>query len=146
MLTFDQLVTETTTLITEIMPWDLSELLNKTTTLLLLDVREPDEFKTLHIEHSINVPRGILEPAAEFGYDETEPILANARDQQIIVVCRSGRRSCLAAHTLQQSGFKRVISLKTGLRGWNDYDQPLVNEENLQVDGDLAEEYLKPKS
>ena len=146
MLTFDQLVTETTTLITEIMPWDLSELLNKTTTLLLLDVREPDEFKTLHIEHSINVPRGILEPAAEFGYDETEPILVNARDQQIIVVCRSGRRSCLAAHTLQQSGFKRVISLKTGLRGWNDYDQPLVNEENLQVDGDLAEEYLKPKS
>ncbi len=91
------------------------------------------------------MPRGILEAACEFGYDETEPLLANARDQKAIVICRSGRRSCLAAYTLQHLGFNRVASLKTGLRGWNDYNQTLVDAMNNIVDSDSAEEFLRPR-
>ena len=60
----------------------------------------------------------------------------------MIVVCRSGKRSCLAAYTLQLLGFNHVASLKTGLRGWNDYEQGLVGKDNLQIDGDDAENYL----
>ena len=146
MLTFEQLVADTATMITEIMPWDLSEMLDEKTDILLLDVREPSEFEQMHIPNSLNVPRGILEAAAEFGYDETEPDLANAREQEIVAVCRSGRRSCLAAYTLQRLGFRQVVSLKTGLRGWNDYDQLLVTMAGVTVDGDFAEEFLRPKA
>ena len=100
----------------------------------------------MHIANSINIPRGILEAASEQGYDESTPKLFNARDQEVIAICRSGKRSCLAAYTLQQLGFKKAISLKTGLRGWNDYDQPLIDIEGSEVDGDMAEQFLQPKT
>lgn len=41
-------------------------------------------------------------------------------------------------------GFENVVSLKTGLRGWNDYEQPLVNVEGQAVDIDDADDYFTP--
>lgn len=146
MKTFDQLVAETSAKVTELMPWDLAEKIDDKENLLLVDVREADEFNAMHISKAIHIPRGILEGACEHGYDETHPQLVNARDQEVIVICRSGKRSCLAAYTLQLLGFNKVASLKTGLRGWNDYDLPLVDKNNVEVDGDDAEDYLKPKA
>lgn len=146
MITYDQLVAETAAHITEIMPWDLAEIIQSNQNFLLIDVREANEFDAMHISGASNIPRGILEAASEFGYDETEPQLANARDQDVIVICRSGKRSCMAAYSLQQLGFKKVSSLKTGLRGWNDYEQTMVNKNNQLIDGDEAEEYLRPKA
>ncbi len=146
MKTFDQLVADAATHISELMPWDLAEKIEGNQPLLLIDVREPEEFNAMHIAHAINIPRGILEAASETGYDETDPDLSTSRDKKILVICRSGKRSCLAAYTLQQLGFEHVASLKAGLRGWNDYDQPLVDQNNIEVDGDHAEEYLQPKA
>lgn len=145
MKTYDQLVAEAATQISELMPWDLAEKLENKEQILLVDVREAEEYQVMRIANAINIPRGILESASEPGYDETDPQLEAARNQQVVAVCRSGKRSCLAAYTLQLLGYKQVHSLKTGLRGWNDYDQILVDENNHPVDGDLAEEFLKPK-
>ena len=145
MKTFDQLVAETAIKIVELMPWDLAEKIDSNENVLLVDVREAEEFNHMHIANSVNIPRGILEAASEVGYDESHPQLINARDQQVVVICRSGKRSCLAAYTLQQLGFNNVLSLKTGLRGWNDYDEPLINNNNLEINGDEAEVYLRPK-
>lgn len=144
MKTFDQLVAQAASHIMEIMPWDLADTLQQTAP-LLIDVREPDEFNAMHIEKSVNIPRGIIEAAAEIGYDETHTELSSARNKPVILVCRSGKRSCLAAFTLQQLGFTQVSSLKTGLRGWNDFDQAMVDINNNQIDADDAEEFLKPK-
>ena len=127
--------------IKELFPWDLRELMDKEA-LLLVDIREPYEFDSMKIENSINVPRGILEAACEWDYAETVPELVNARDQKIIVICRSGNRSVMAAHTMQLMGFKDVTSLKTGLRGWNDSEEPLVNIENSSIDIEKADEYF----
>ena len=142
MKTLDQLVAQAAQHITELMPWDLAEKIENNETLLLIDVREANEFEAMHISNSINVPRGILESACEYGYDDTIPTLAQARDQAVVVICRSGKRSCLAAATMQQLGYQHATSLKTGLRGWNDYDQPMVDHQNKQVDGDFAEDFL----
>ena len=60
-------------------------------------------------------------------YEETEPELVRARDREVIVVCRSGYRSVLAANLMLLLGYRDVASLKTGLRGWKDYEQPLVD-------------------
>lgn len=146
MKTYDQLVAEAANLITELMPWDLADKIQAQQDLLIVDVREADEFAVMRIKNTINIPRGILESASEPGYDETDPQLAAARDRDVILVCRSGKRSCLAAYSLQQLGFKNTASLKTGLRGWNDYDQTLVDKYNNVVDGDDAEEFLRPKA
>ncbi|MDH4286276.1 MAG: rhodanese-like domain-containing protein, partial [Gallionella sp.] len=99
----------------------------------------------LHIPGSINVPRGILEQSCEWDYDETVPPLAAGRDQQIVVICRSGKRSVLAADTMQKMGFTGVVSLKTGVRGWADYEQSMVNAGGAMLDADAADELLAPR-
>lgn len=129
----------------ELMPWELRARLDREADLLLLDVREPYEFAAMHIVGALNVPRGVLESACEFGYEETVPELVTARDREIVVLCRSGFRSVLSAHTMQQMGYKKVSSLKTGLRGWNDYEQPLVDADNKPVSIEQADEYFRPK-
>lgn len=129
----------------EIMPWDLQARRTENPDLLVVDVREPYEYDAMHIEGSIAAPRGILESACEWDYEETIPELVKAREREVVVVCRSGYRSVLAAFSLHLLGFKHVASLKTGLRGWNDYEQPLVNEAGEQVEIDAADDYFTPK-
>ncbi len=61
------------------------------------------------------------------------------------MVCRSGYRSVLAAHSMQVLGFENVVSLKTGLRGWNDYEQPLAALTAEDIDVDQADDYFTTK-
>ena len=129
----------------EIMPWDLDERLQENPDLLIVDVREPQEFEAMHIAGSINVPRGILESACEWDYEETVPELVQAREREVVVVCRSGYRSVLAAHSMQVLGYREVVSLQTGLRGWKDYDQPLEDGGGNEVDLDDADVYFTPR-
>jgi 3-mercaptopyruvate sulfurtransferase SseA len=86
-----------------------------------------------------------LESACEWDYEETEPELVQAREREVVVVCRSGHRSILAAHSLQVLGYENVVSLQTGVRGWKDYDQPLVDGEGRAVDLDDADVYFTPR-
>jgi len=130
--------------VNEVFPWDLLELRQRNPELLLLDVREPYEFAAAHIPGSINVPRGILETACEYGYEDTHPELAASREREVVVICRSGNRSVLAAWTLQVLGYRRVHSLKTGVRGWNDYEQPLQDGGERELTQDEADAFFTP--
>lgn len=47
-----------------------------------------------------------------------QPILLDVREREIVVICRSGKRSALAADLLQLMRYARVASLKTGICGW----------------------------
>ncbi len=145
MVGYDGIVAEALQRVREIMPWDLSRMLAAGDRPILLDVREPSEFASLHIPNSINVPRGILEQSCEWDYDETVPELAARREQEIVVICRSGKRSVLAADTLQRMGYVNVVSLKTGVRGWNDYEQPMTNAQGESLDADDGDVILASK-
>ena len=127
--------------VNEVMPWDLAEMLEAKDP-MLLDVREADEFNMAHIRNSLCVPRGVLESACDYDYEETEPELVTARDRDIVVICRSGYRSVLACSVMQLMGYRSVVSLKTGVKGWNDYDQPLFDADDKEIDGDDAWELL----
>lgn len=142
MKTFRSLIDDILPGIQELFPWDLEEKLSKDDDILLIDITEPREYDTVHIQNSINVPRGVLEASCDWGYGDTVPELAAARDKEVIVICRSGNRSALAAYTMQMMGFEKVSSLKTGLRGWFDYELPLYNADNQEVDEDFADEYF----
>ncbi|MEJ2346150.1 MAG: rhodanese-like domain-containing protein [Gammaproteobacteria bacterium] len=145
MKTYSQLVNDTLSEITEIFPWDLEEKLAAGDDVLLIDIREPYEFDAMRVTGSLNVPRGILESACDWGYQETVPELAAARDREVVVMCKSGNRSVLAAKVMELMGFDKVVSLKTGLKGWNDYELPLCDCNGNPVDIDEAEEFFADK-
>ena len=144
MKTFRQLVEDSLSRIRELFPWDAETFLSDNPDTLIVDIREPYEFEVNRIRGSINVPRGILESACDYDYEETVPELAGARERPVLLVCRSGNRSALAADVMQDMGYQEVYSLKTGLKGWNDYELPLVDPVEREVDVDQADEYYTP--
>jgi len=141
---YSDLLADAQTRVREIQPWDLSKALAGEQPPLVLDVREPAEFARAQIPGSLNVPRGVLEQACEWDFEETVPALAGRSVRSIVIVCRSGNRSLLAADVMQQMGFADVASLRTGVRGWNDFEQDVVDGDGLAVDGDEAERRLAP--
>lgn len=145
MKTFSDFLKECLSEVEEIFPWDLHDQMEAGRDMLVLDVREPYEFDVMRIEDSINVPRGVLESAVEWDYEETEPELAMAHERYVVVVCRSGNRSLLAARTLLMMGYKDVVNMKTGLRGWNEFDLPLVDQTYQPVTLEEGDAYLANK-
>lgn len=139
---YQRLVQSALETVTEIYPWDLEEEIENTRDLILLDIREAKEYNMMHIKNSIHVPRGLLEGACVWNYDDTVPLLAKSRDQNIVAICRSGNRSVLAAKTMQEMGFENVRSLKMGIKGWNDNDFEMIDEKQNIVDIDQADEWL----
>jgi len=143
MKTFKEIVAEASKTITELMPWDVDERIKKNENLMLVDIREECEFSRFHIKGSMLVPRGILESACEEEYEDAIPALVKGRDKEVVIICRSGLRSVLGTQMLQMMGFKNICSMKTGLRGWNDYELPLYNLEREVLDPDDVDEMLK---
>lgn len=78
--------------------------------LVILDVRDPDEFKKGHIPGAINISRGVL----EFKVAKEIP----NRDAAILVYCKTGGRGALAADTLRQMGYKNVLNMAGGWDKW----------------------------
>ncbi len=79
---------------------------------LILDVREAAEFQLGHLPQAINVPRGVLE--FKVG---NHPQLQDS-SLPILIYCKNGGRSTLAAYTLKQMGFSQVEMLSEGFDGW----------------------------
>ncbi len=128
----------------EIYPWDVEDFLQDNPDAILLDVREPDEYQGAHIADTLYAPRGVLEQSCEWDYAETIPELVKARNKPVLVICRSGNRSVLAGQTMMQLGYSDITSLKTGIKGWNDSDLPLFDDEGNPVDPDWADEFFNP--
>ena len=79
----------------------------------LIDTREESEYAAGHIDNAILIPRGTLEfklSAVPEMTDKSKPVL---------IYCRTGGRSALAAQTLQTLGYTNVLSLAGGFEGWN---------------------------
>ena len=142
---FIELIEECKQHINEVFPWDVEEMQEANPELILLDVREPHEYDTMHVEKSFSAPRGVLETCCEYDFDETIPELAAGRDKEILVICRSGNRSLLAARSMQEMGFKNVHSLKTGLRGWNESDLPLIDKDKNEIDPEEGDDFFASK-
>ncbi len=96
--------------------------------ILLVDVREPDEFARGHIPGALNVPRGLLEGAADPGYRLRIEPLCSARERSVIVYCETGGRSAMAAAVLQDMGFAQVANLAGGSVLWAAEGLPLVTD------------------
>ncbi|MFN8992565.1 MAG: rhodanese-like domain-containing protein, partial [Pseudomonadota bacterium] len=80
-----------------------------------LDVREPDEYARGHITPLL-VPVGSLMARLD--------ALENYKEQELIVHCRSGKRSAAAVEVLKQSGFSNPRNLVGGMLAWKDEVDP----------------------
>ncbi len=95
-------------------PEELERRLRSDRAPLVLDVRDPSELggELGQLPGALNIPLGQLQQRA--GELSTE----ERRD--IVVVCRTGRRSEAAARIIRDSGFDRVFVLKGGMTAWRD--------------------------
>lgn len=84
----------------------------------VIDVREREELAGGRIDGGEWIPIGSLDEAAA-DWD---------RDQPIVLVCRSGRRSARAAAQLEALGFRSVASLTGGMLRWTDHGLPVTRD------------------
>jgi molybdopterin/thiamine biosynthesis adenylyltransferase/rhodanese-related sulfurtransferase len=105
----------------EVDPAEVSEHLGNG--IVLVDVRESDEWDRGHLPGAVHVPRAYLESRIEGAVKD--------RDKRVVLYCASGQRSALAAHTLKELlGYTNVASMTGGITLWKDrgykVEQPTV--------------------
>jgi rhodanese-related sulfurtransferase len=83
----------------------------------ILDVREPDEYAEFNIGGKL-IPLGNIQ---SMQIEELEPW----KDDEIIVHCRSGKRSLTACVFLESLGFKNTKNLEGGVLAWQEQDAPV---------------------
>lgn len=100
----------------EISPMEAAELIRKNEA-RLIDVREPWEFQTAHIEGSLLMPMGDVAGRA---HQELDP------DERLVVLCHHGQRSLNVTAWLRNQGFEHVQSLHGGIDAWSAQIDPSV--------------------
>ncbi len=98
------------TVYSDISPAQAKEKIDNGKNVLILDVRTREEFLEGHIKGAVNIPVNEVEKRL----DE----LKKYKNSEIIVYCRSGRRSKIASEILVKNGFKRVYNLSGGIIEW----------------------------
>jgi phage shock protein E len=95
----------------------LARLERKDPDLVVLDVRTPAEFAAGHVPGARNIPHDLLSSrVAE---------LAPLRDKQVVLYCRSGRRTLLATDILRKAGFTRLGHLEGDYLAWEAEHRPV---------------------
>lgn len=115
---FLKLVAEAKKRINEISPQILKSKIDNNEKLIIIDVRETDEWETGKIPNAIHLSKGIIER-------DIEKIITD-NQSNIVVYCSGGYRCALVADSLQKMGYTNVFSLDTGLQGWLEAGYSLV--------------------
>lgn len=121
MKTYRDLVQEARQVVPEITVEELRARLAAGTAPVIVDVRDPDEFREGAIEGAIHISRGFLEFKIQDAFPDP--------DTPLVLYCLSGLRSLLAARALRELGYRNVASLAGGIRRWKELRLPLVKEE-----------------
>ena len=78
----------------------------------------PEEYAAGHLPGAVNIPHDQL--AARLGE------LSGAREHDVVVYCRTGRRSAEALGVLDEAGFKRLFHLKGDYTRWTGEKRPVI--------------------
>jgi rhodanese-related sulfurtransferase len=76
----------------------------------LVDVREDNEWAKGHLPNAIHLGKGIIERDIEAAIPD--------KNAEIVLYCGGGFRSALAGDNLQKMGYKKVLSMDGGWKGW----------------------------
>ena len=114
--TYADLLQATKAVIRQVSLEDLNSRLEAGDELLVVDVREKDEWRQGHIPGAVHVPRGFLEMQAASRLPDKDAVL--------VTYCAGGIRSAFAAKALQDLGYTRVESANPGFNDWKDRGFP----------------------
>ena len=106
------LVAEAKRDIPEVSVSELKGKLDGNDALVLIDVRDGEEFTQGYIPSAVHMSRGTL----EFQIGNQVP----NHNQEIVLYCAAGFRSLLAAKSLGEMGYKSLFSLEGGFRQWTE--------------------------
>lgn len=109
---FLKLVDETRRRIREVSVQDVKTRLERNEQFYLVDVREESEWAAGHLPRAIHLGKGIIERDIETRIPDPQA--------DIVLYCGGGFRSALAAENLQKMGYRRVVSMDGGVRGWRE--------------------------
>jgi molybdopterin/thiamine biosynthesis adenylyltransferase/rhodanese-related sulfurtransferase len=102
---------------------EIKRRLDTNTPMVLVDVREKEEYRAGYIPGAVSVPRGFLEMQIEQKVtDKSAPV---------VLYCAGGTRSALAAKTLQDLGYTHVESANPGFVRWKDLGFPMETPPQL---------------
>lgn len=92
----------------------------KTGDAILIDVREPDEFKAEHIAYALSVPLSSLEGGFQ--------MLDIPKDKIILFQCLKGSRGQMACERIQDLGSceNTIINIEGGIEAWKEADFPVI--------------------
>lgn len=82
---------------------------------VLIDVRTPSEFKSEHIKKAKNIPLNTIAQS----FDKIP------RDKPVVLMCRTGNRSGMAARQLVKAGYENIVNLKGGILRWKAQGHPV---------------------
>jgi len=87
---------------------------------VLIDVREESEFAKDHLPGAIHMGKGVIERDIEGRVPDP--------GTPLVLYCGGGFRSALAADNLQKMGYRNVLSMDGGIRGWREKGFPLTKD------------------
>ena len=116
---FEQMVDDARRRIRETTVAEIKRRLDAGEKLLLVDVREKEEWDNGHLPDAIHLGKGVIERDIHLVTEDT--------NREIILYCGGGYRSALAADNLQKMGYNQVISMDGGFRGWKEAGFPIEN-------------------
>lgn len=119
---------ENQTLVKEICPSTAQEYIKNGA--LLVDVREKDEVSLL----AYDVPKIINIPLSEF----EEAYNKIPKDENLVIVCKSGGRSLRAAGFLINHGYDNVVNMKQGIIHWVQKGFPIKGDTSLITESDSS--------
>jgi len=136
----DELIAEVSPNVTEITVADLHQLFDDGEIVVLIDVREPNEFNPGYIPGAVNIPRGLIEfNVLKDEFWENQFLYPPLKTDLIVVYCKKGYRGLLTADVLQKFGFENVRWLKGGFKAW-ELAYPQEQLKNLEQVHDTGEE------
>ena len=120
---FLQLVDTLRSKVVEVDPEETYTRLKSGQAIALIDVREDNEFARNACLNAVHLGKGIIERDVEAHFPD--------RAHQLILYCGGGFRSVLAAHSLQQMGYRNVLSMQGGIRAWQAAGLPMRKDEGV---------------
>ena len=88
--------------------------------IVLIDVREDNEWERGHIVNAIHLGKGVIERDIE--------TIVHDKTTEVILYCGGGFRSALAADNLLKMGYTNIRSMDGGWRRWKEMGYPITEE------------------
>ena len=114
-----QFVADAKARIVEVTPQQVKADMDANKPIILLDVRDSEEFAAGHLPRAMNISRGLL----EFKVGSMIP----DKNANIVLYCRTDARSALATAVMQEMGYTNVRNMQGAFKAWGEAGYPIYN-------------------